>query len=124
MIPRATPEIHQNDFGSILQFEIRNGKNSVVDLSQDFCAAEILFMRPDGSTFTRSAQLLPQDDSATPLGRNGIVFYVLQPGDITVAGNWFLQVYVSFAAGGWYSSVISIVVFPNLVDLNNSGLSP
>ena len=124
MIPRATPEFHINDFGTVLEFEIRSGRNRVLDLSQDFCAAEIIFMRPDGSAFTRPAQLLPPEDSATVPGTDGIVFYVLQPGDFTVSGNWFLQVFVAFAAGGWYSSVLNVIVFPNLIDINSEVLSP
>ena len=123
MIPRALPEFHINDWGTVLEFEVRSGRNTVVDLSQ-ICGSEIMFMRPDGSAFSRPAQLLPATDSSLPEGSDGILFYVLQPGDFTESGQWFMQVFIAFLTGGWYSSVVPIVVFPNLIDINQEALAP
>ena len=123
-IPRAVPEFHVNDYGTVLEFEVRNSKNNVVDLSQNFCGAEVLFMMPDGSAFTRPAQLSPAEESGSGDGIDGILFYVIQPGDLCVAGDWYFQVFIAFTTGAWYSSVIQAQVFPNLFDVNTETLIP
>jgi hypothetical protein len=123
MLPRATSEFHVNDYGTVWEWEVRSGRNTVVDLSQ-ICGAELMMMRPDGSAFSRPLQLFPSEESGLPEGTDGLLFYVLQPGDLTEAGQWFLQVFIAFLTGGWYSSVVPIVVFPNLIDINAEQLSP
>ena len=123
MIPRATPEFHVDDYGTVLEFEVRRGRNTVLDLSE-ICGCEVIFMRPDGSSFARPAQLVASNDSALPDGSDGILFYIIQPGDLDVAGNWHMQIFVAFSASSWSSSVIPFVVFPNLFELNAEQLSP
>jgi hypothetical protein len=123
-IPKAHSEFHCFDFGTIIQAEVRNGRNQRIDLSGAF-AVEILFMRPDGSGFAREAQLGVLDSSGNldsmgssggPLpGEEGVIFYILQPGDIDTEGNWHLQFYVEAFGGAWYSSVVSFTVLPNIV---------
>ena len=114
-IPRALPEFHACDYGTVLKFQVRDTKNSVVDLSE-ICGASIIFMRPDGSNFSRVAQLVPAEESGQPDGIDGEVFYVLQPGDLTEPGDWYMQVHIAFMDGAWSSSVVQFVVFPNLFD--------
>jgi hypothetical protein len=123
LIPRSSPEFHVGDYGTVLEFEVRKGKNSVVNLSTAF-AVEVIFMRPDGTAFCRPAQLAPEEDSLLPDGTGGIAFYVLQPGDFDRAGNWFIQAFVEIGGGGWFSSVINVVVFPNLINLSGEVLAP
>ena len=132
MIPRNSPEFHAFDWGTILEFEVRNGRNQVVDLS-GATGVEVLFMRPDGSGFSRSAQLAEPDmfgsfgslnsmnsggsfGSAGDIpGSSGIGLYILQPGDLDMPGNWYLQFFVSFPGGEWYSSTVTFIVLPNII---------
>ncbi len=130
MIPRHTSEFHAFDYGTVIEAEVRNGRNQRVNLSDAF-AVEILFMRPDGSSFSRPAELGFSDSNSSmmssmsssmfsssggPLpGEEGIVRYILQPGDLDVPGIWYFQFYIEFGGGAWYSSVITFTVFPNLV---------
>jgi len=118
MIPRALPEIHCFDYGTVLEFQVRKGRNTAADLSGAF-AVEILFMRPVGSNFSRPAQLAhPEDeDSDLPLGSDGRVVYVVAPGDFDVPGGWYMQLYLEIGGGAWYSSVVAFTVFPNVVSL-------
>jgi hypothetical protein len=122
-IPRAVPEFHVSDFGTVLEFEVRNSNNNLVDLST-ICGAEVLFMTPDGSSFTRPAQLAAADESGDPDGFDGLLFYVIQPGDLYVAGDWYFQVFIAFITGAWYSSVIQAQVFPNLFNVDVETLIP
>lgn len=117
MIPRTTPEIHESDYGTVFEFEIRNQRKELLDLS-DVLATEVIFMRPDGSSFARSTQLLDSASSGSLPGSDGVMFYVIQPGDLDVSGNWFVQAYVELDGGAWSSTVSHFVVFPNLISLN------
>lgn len=128
MIPRSQSEFHVFDFGTLIQVEIRNSKNRPVNISTA-TSIVIFFLRPDGSGFARTAHLGTSDMifeltgmmGADPAGGpdpgvEGIAFYILQQGDLDMAGNWFLHVFTAFgSSGAWYSSVASFVVFPNLV---------
>lgn len=116
-IPRTVPEIHCEDFGTVFEFEIRNQRKELLDLS-DALATEVIFMRPDGSSFSRAAQLLDSASSGSLPGTDGVMFYVIQPGDLSPAGNWFVQAYVELDGGAWSSTVSHFVVFPNLISLN------
>ncbi len=118
-LPRAQPEFHEGDWGTIVIFEVRNGRNKRVDLS--FCVNHcVLFMRPDGSCFSSPACLLPAEDSLNPDGFDGFLFYIIQPGELIPAGPWFAQAFVDFSGGAWYSSVVPFTVFPNLIDLSEA----
>ncbi len=120
-IPRALPEVHVFDHGTILSFEVRNGRNQRVDISSAI-VLEILFMRPDGSGFAAPAFLgmapgetFPGSDSGTVPGTDGDAFYIIEPGQIDTEGTWYLQLRVVFTTGQWFSSVITFVVMPNLI---------
>lgn len=116
MLIRSRPEFHESDYGTILILEVRNGRNRRVDISEA-CALEIFFMRPDGTAFSRPGCLFPAEDSFKPDGFDGRFYYVIQPGDLIPAGNWFLQGYIDLGGGAWYTSTVSFVVFPNLISL-------
>ena len=122
MLPRSVPEFHEGDHGTLIILEVRNGRNKRVDLSSA-CRIEFFFMRPNGSCFSRPGCLLPSTDSTQPDGSQGFMFYVVQPGDLTPAGQWFLQALVDFGGGAWYTSVVPFTVFPNLIPLSE-GLQP
>jgi hypothetical protein len=115
-IPRTSPQFHESDVGTILIFEIRNGKNKRVDIS-NYSALEVFFMRPDGSTFSRPALPFPALDSNNPDGFDGQAFYITQPGDLVPAGEWYMQFFADCNGGAWYSSIISFIVHANLVSL-------
>lgn len=122
-IPRARPEFHVEDIGTVIEFEVRTGRNTVLDLSE-LCFCEVYFMRPDGSCFVRSAQFLPAEDSLEPEGANGVLFYILQNGDLDVPGNWHMQIAIGFISSSWSSSVVPFVVFPNLVHAFTEAIAP
>ena len=133
-IPRSLPEFHEDDHGTIFEFEIKNSRKEVLNIS-DALSAEVMFMRPDGSSFSRPAQLLPAEstgdsgedsaeDSAALPGSDGVMFYVIAPGDFTPAGNWFVQAFLELDGGSWSSSVAHFVVFPNLISLSAEVLTP
>lgn len=126
MLPRATAEFHVFDYGTIIQAEVRNGRNQRVDVSGAFLVA-ILFMRPDGSGFSREAVLggaggspimssSMGSSSMAPLpGQDGLVHYVIQEGDLDVEGQWYLQFYLEIGGGAWFSSVVAFTVLPNII---------
>ena len=123
LIPRISPEIHSEDFGSVFEFEIRNQRKELLDLS-DALATEVIFMRPDGSSFSRPAQLLDSASSGSLPGTDGVMFYVIQQGDLSPAGTWFVQVFVALDGGAWSSTVSHFIVFPNLINLSGEVLTP
>lgn len=114
MLPRAQPEFHESDYGTVIVLEIRDGRNKRVDIScaQSLC---ILFMRPDGSNFSVDGCWFPSMDSAILDGADGKFFYVIQPEILVPAGQWFLQGWVDLGMGAWYTSVVPFTVFPNLI---------
>ena len=129
-IPRSGPEIHVDDYGTVLRFQVRNGRTNPVDLSSSE-SVTLLFMRPDGSNFSRAAILgEPFGDvlndsfsggssggdssGGNAPGSSGFVHYVIQPGDLDVEGQWYLQIAVELGGGFWHSSVVAFTVYPNL----------
>jgi hypothetical protein len=128
-IPRQMAEFHVEDYGTILEFEVRRGRRGrlgePVDLSQA-TALEVVFMRPDGESFSRPAVIIEPGDSAgdsndsayapgSAPGQDGLMYYVVRPQDWDVAGNWYVQAYVVFEFGAWSSSVAHFIVYPNLI---------
>jgi hypothetical protein len=115
MIPRAMPQFHVFDHGTLIYAEVRNGRNHVVDLSEA-TTIRIIFMRPDGSGFMKDAQLgpYPPDSNVLP-GSDGTLYYIVEPGDWDTEGQWFFQFYIEVGAGAWYSSAVAFTVFPNIV---------
>lgn len=123
MIPRRMPEFHVGDYGTVIEFQFRRSNKEPLDISEAF-AIEIVFMRPDGTSFSRPMQLLTSEESSLSAGSDGIAFYVVQSGDWDVAGNWFLQGYVEFDSGAWNSSVVHVIIFPNLINVSDEVLVP
>lgn len=116
MIPRVLPEIHVGDYGTIIEFQIRRNCDDIVDISSA-TTLQVLFMKPDRTTFIRPAIFSTTDDSSIVPGSDGKMRYVLNPGDIDIAGDWFIQAYIEINNGAWYTSVIHFIVFPNVVEV-------
>lgn len=102
----AQPEIHVGDIGTTFEVTLKQSA-AVVDLSSA-TVKQIYFMKPDGSTLTKTA-------SFTTDGTDGKIYYNTTTGDLDTAGDWQLQAVVTFGASVWHSSIAAFAVFPNLV---------
>jgi hypothetical protein len=101
----ASNEIHVGDVGTVFQRTIMDN-----DVAVDVSAATVkqyIFVRPDGSKLTVSAAFATN-------GTDGVLQYATVSGDLSMPGQWRLQVYLELPAGKWKSDVGLFDVFANL----------
>ena len=99
-------EIHVGDAGTALEFEIKDEKGVLVDISSA-TIKQATFRRPNGTKFVR-----PLDFITT--GTDGLVRYTTTPTDLDKAGIWKVQVYVELGSGKWYTTKARFEVHSNL----------
>ena len=115
-------DLRVGDFGTVLATQILDQDGSPVDLS-GATTKEIKIRSPLGvlltenvSFTTAGAQYTTVDGvqltASTGDGTDGQVMYVLQDGDIDVAGQWWAQWHVVTADGSWHSEDKSFRVKP------------
>lgn len=111
----CSDEIHLNDVGTSLEFEITEcdgGVSTPVDITAA-TVIEIKFVKKDGTPLEVLGSIYT--DGPNGDGTDGIVQYITLDGDIDVLGRWEAQVIITFPTGKYYSSVDkSIKVIDNL----------
>ncbi len=104
-------QAHVNDIGTVFRVTVYDttstGGSEVADIS-GATTKTIIFGRPDGTTFTKSAVF-------TTNGTDGKIEYASVDGDLDKAGTWSIQAYVVTSAGNWNSSIGNFRVFENLL---------
>ena len=108
-----TPEIHVNDFGTQLRFTVKNSPTQPFNLSETD-AVNLWFRRPDATSFYVVCTLEQPEDSTLEPGETGEVFYILEEGDVDVAGQWYFQLEIIFPFGSWRTSIIPRIIYPNI----------
>jgi hypothetical protein len=98
--------IHQNDIGTVFELTITDQDAAVVDISSAG-TRQIVFKRPDGSVFTKTATLVNT-------GTDGKMKYVTLAGDLDQPGRWEAQGVVAIGSGSWSSGTIQFTVATNL----------
>ena len=103
-------QAHVNDIGTIFRVTVYDttstGGSTVADISAA-TTKQMVFERPDGTTFTKTAVF-------TTDGSDGNIQYISVDGDLNVAGTWHLQAYVVTPAGTWNTNVGNFRVYENL----------
>ena len=102
----AANEIHINDVGTEFKLTISDA-GAVVDLSPGGTAITVNFRKPDGTCFSKSADIVDG-------GSGGIVRYLTSSGDLDTTGTWKLQAFVDFGATEFYSDIHSFRVHKNI----------
>lgn len=92
-------DVRQWDIGTVITIDLGES----IETST---ARRILYRKADGTSGSWTATLAPSNTG---------VRYTTVNGDLDVAGQWELQVYVDFAGGGkWYSTPNTLNVKPSL----------
>jgi len=101
-----TEELHIGDDGTILVFTIL--EDNVPAPISDATTKTIKFEKPDGTTFSKTADFLTD-------GSDGKLKYVTAEADFDTAGVWRVQAFVELS--DWYgnSSIATLRVYPNIV---------
>lgn len=102
----AANEIHKGDIGTQFKVTVKNQAGTVVDLS-GMTTKQILFKKPSGTILTKTASFLTD-------GSDGILVYVTVEGDISEAGEWFLQAYYTDGTSARYTDITLFTVHRNL----------
>jgi hypothetical protein len=87
--------LHIEEYGAPFQYRILDQDGAVVNISAA-TEKKIYFIRPDGTTFVRTAVLVTD-------GTDGLMKYVLIVGDLDVSGDWKVQAYLKFADGQYWT---------------------
>lgn len=99
-------DLHVNDYGTVLEFTVKDQDDNVLDLSEA-TVKSLVFSKPDGTTSTVTLNF-------TTDGADGKVQYTIESGLLDVAGTWRMQVVLTLSAGVWYSGITEMKVEPNL----------
>jgi hypothetical protein len=102
----ASSEIHVEDIGTAVRLTLLDEKSLPLDVSAAV-ALDFTFLTASRRKFTVPAALVTD-------GKDGAVEYVVQDGDLDVAGPWKLQARVTFVNARWSSNIVSFQVSGNL----------
>ena len=101
-------QIHVGDIGTSFKLTINDEDGVALDVSTA-TTRRILFTKPDATVLTKTASLVNS-------GTDGMIKYVSQSGDLSIAGLWQIQAYISFSGvTEMYSNVANFRVHNNLV---------
>jgi hypothetical protein len=95
-------EIHLNDLGTDFIATLRDGE-ALVDISTQ-TTLEFLALPPSPAVLKTWAASFVTD------GTDGQMHYVIQSGDLDVAGDWQIQAHVITPAGNWHSNKLAFTV--------------
>lgn len=104
-------EIHVGDVGTKILIELveydDDGEEVPVDISTA-TELKIYFEKSDGTTVSKTGAL-------ENTGEDGLLYYITETDDLNIAGDWRIQVKVSFPASKvWYSNVEPLRVHENI----------
>jgi hypothetical protein len=100
------PEIHVGDIGTTFQITV-NDQNGVVDLSS-VDHMYVIFGKPDNAVLTVTPVFVND-------GRDGLIKYVTQAGDLDQIGTWQIQARVVFGADVFNTDIQRFKVLRNLI---------
>jgi hypothetical protein len=103
--------IHVNDVGVTLTVQILDQNSNPLDISMASQLGMTLF-RPD-----RTVSNVTPVFSTT--GKDGIVQYTTQPGDLPTQGTWGIQVYAIISGATYYSDINTFKVLSNTFGWQN-----
>jgi len=98
-------ELHLDDWGTELLFPITeciDGVSSAVDIT-NASALEVRFKKFDGTVLPVVGTIYTGGELGD--GRDGIIEYITEEGDIDVLGKWHVQATVTFITGEYNSSI-------------------
>ncbi|MFQ3578869.1 MAG: hypothetical protein SNJ71_01850 [Bacteroidales bacterium] len=103
-------QLSVGDYGTKIVLTILDQNKNPVIINDP---VRIDFKRPNHTTFSRNAQILND-------GTDGKVFYITQPGDIDMPGEWILQACITDNSSyRFYSSCeilqVNKILIPNLI---------
>ena len=102
----AQTPIHVGDIGATLQYQFTDSSGNVVDVSTA-TTLQMTIVRSDASRLTVTASFVTN-------GKDGLLQYLTQTGDLSVAGMYTLQVYVSWGASkSLHGNIQMFQVWPN-----------
>jgi hypothetical protein len=98
--------IYQNDSGIVLTVQLIGADNLPINISLAN-QVYILFTRPNDTTFQ-------VDGSFATDGKDGIVQYITQTGDLNIVGTWRMQVEVLLPGDVYHSDINMFKVLENI----------
>jgi hypothetical protein len=101
----AAGEIHVGDVGVAIRVQLYDETNKVVDVSG--VTVQMVLRPPVGTNLLVNATYVND-------GKDGLIQYITQVGDLNKAGNWKLQSIINFATGPVHSDVTTFKVYPNI----------
>ncbi len=103
----AINEIHVGDVGVALQSQIRDENDNIIDLNGATSLLIVLEL-PNEVIITKTPAYVTD-------GTDGWLQYITQAGDLSKAGTWKIQVYVTMLSGIVHSDITRFKVYPNLL---------
>lgn len=99
-----------NDIGTAFRVTVYDttstGGSVVADIS-DAITLKMIFRRPDGTSFEKTA-------SFTSDGSDGQIQYITVDSDLNQSGSWSLQAYIVTPAGSWHTNTACFKVYDNI----------
>lgn len=106
----CTDELFVGDIGTSIEFYIRECDDSdpdnPVSIPVDISTAtllEVIFLKPDQSTFTVEGELVTDPDDS-------LMRYITLAGELDLAGPWKSQAKITMPTGLWHTSTVSFKV--------------
>lgn len=106
VVKQTQANIHVGDFGTQFIVEVLNQNNQTINLSSA-TSITLRFLRPDGTVTDHVASVYMG-------GTTGKLVYVLEDGDINIAGLWNYQAIIVFAQGTWSTNIVPFTVYDNI----------
>ncbi len=98
-------EIHVDDVGTVFRATVKDENDDPVNLIGS--TVVFRFKLPDASILTKSATFVND-------GSDGLVYYTIEEGDLSIHGRWEVQAFVDYGTVEWYSDVYKFKVYKNL----------
>ncbi len=106
MTKNIDQQIHQSDYGTTFDIELRDG-DTVINPATFDTVSNFVFRRPDQTTFTKAAASIITSSGS-------YLRYTSGSADFSQSGMWAIQAVVSDGIGSWSSEVKEFRVYPNL----------
>ena len=98
-------EVHKGDIGTVFEVTVLDQDSAVVDVSSD-PSPEIKF-QTSGKVLTKVATFKTD-------GIDGVIQYKSLSGDLSLAGDWFLQAHVILTSGEWHTTKVPFTVLDTI----------
>lgn len=105
---QTSPEIHVGDIGTRFIVTVYNQNSQLTNLASATLMT-IRFRNPAGVSMDKEASLYTN-------GSDGKLVYILEDGDIDIAGRWSYQAIIVFTVGTWHTNITEFIVYPNIAE--------